>query len=71
MYILPLGLLKESGSNKYVRVISLTPPGVSSNKVLTVLIEDLVHSTVRAIDATMLDGKSCEVLTDFVNFTGY
>ena len=70
-YFLPLSLPPEKRRTiSAVRVISLTPPGVSTNQVLQYIINDLVRATTFGIDGHTPDGSPIKIFIDVVGFVG-
>ena len=68
-YMLPLNLhLRNRAGAGSVRVLSLTPPGVSSNNVFHVLIPNILRCTTEGIE--MKDFFGIEITT-FVDILGY
>lgn len=61
-YILPLNLpLKVRQSSKAVRVLALTPPGVSTNSVLEEIIPDIVEGCTQGFEAVTPDGETIQI----------
>ncbi|PXF42872.1 hypothetical protein BWQ96_07380 [Gracilariopsis chorda] len=70
-YMLPIGLPTRCRcSRSAVRIISFTPPGVSTNEVLLHIIPDLVHSGAERVDGIDAFGDPVKIFTDVVGFVG-
>lgn len=68
-YMLPLGLPPANRAGAAaVRVLGLTPPGVSTNEVLRAIIPDIIRGTTRGF--TTVDGNGREVVV-FLDVVGY
>jgi len=70
-YMLPLGLAPEDRAGYgAVRVLGLTPPGVSSNEVLRAAIPDIVQCTTTGITDTDASGNEVTIFIDVVGYIG-
>ena len=70
-YFIPLGYAPEQRrTTSAVRLISLTPPGVSTNEVLNFIVEDIIHGTIHGVDAWNPNGIKVKVFLDLVGFIG-
>ena len=70
-YFLPISLPPEARrSTSAVRIISLTPPGVSTNDVLRYIVKDLVHASVHGVNGTTPSGERIRIFVDVVGFVG-
>lgn len=70
-YFLPLSMPLESRrSTSSVRIISLTPPGVSTNEVLHYVIDDIVNATVNGIIGCTPQAQLVRIFMDVVGFVG-
>lgn len=70
--MLPLGPPpKLRRSNVSVRIVSLTPPGVSSIEMLACLLDNLVDGTVCGIDNFLPTGEICKNFLYVIVFVGY
>lgn len=61
---------EDRRSKSSVRIISLTPPEVSTNGVLNYITSDLVNAVMNGVDSTTLLGEYVEVFIDPVAFIG-
>jgi hypothetical protein len=70
-YMLPLGVSpsKRSGYGA-VRVLGLTPPGISTNVILSELIKDIVKGSTAGFESFDSDGLPITVFLDVVGFIG-
>lgn len=70
-YLLPLSLPPECRrSSSSVRVISLTPPGVSTNEVLHFIVDDIVNETVDGVIGRTPSGNVVRIFLDVAGFIG-
>jgi hypothetical protein len=70
-YMLPLGLPPESRAGApAVRVLGLTPPGVSTNEVIRAIIPDIIRGTTEGFKALDANGMEVVVFLDVVGFIG-
>ena len=70
-YMLPLGLAPEERAGYgAVRVLGLTPPGVSSNEVLRAAIPDIVQCTTAGITDIDANGNEVTIFIDIVGYIG-
>ena len=70
-YMLPLNLpLRNRSGAGSVRVLSLTPPGVSSNNVFRVLIPDILRCTTEGIRMKDFFGNEITAFVDIVGYIG-
>ena len=70
-YMLPLGLAPEERAGYgAVRVLGLTPPGVSSNEILRAVIPDIVCCTTTGITDTDANGNEVTIFIDVVGYIG-
>lgn len=68
-YFLPVS--QSSELRRYssaVRIISLTPPGVSTNDILHYIVDDLVTAASEGIDGTTPGGERVKIFVDVVGF---
>jgi hypothetical protein len=70
-YMLPLGVTprKRSGYGA-VRVLGLTPPGISTNVILSELIKDIVKGSTQGFASFDADGSPITIFLDIVGFIG-
>ena len=70
-YLAPM-VVPESGrrSVRGVRVLGLTPPGVSSNTVLLRVVEDVVQSCTEGVEISLSDGSKMVIFLDLVAYIG-
>lgn len=57
-------------SSSSVRIISSKLPGISSNHVLSFIINDVVDGTINGIDGSLPDGTPCKIFLDLAGFIG-
>lgn len=70
-YMVNLGMPPEWRNGKAtVRVVSLTPPGVSKNDILLEIIPDIVRANVFGIDGRDPSGQRIKIFLDAVAFVG-
>ncbi len=70
-YFMPLELRPEQRpTTSASRLISLTPPGVSTNDVMHFIVDDLVHGTVCGICGYTPQGQRVGIFLDVVGFIG-
>ena len=70
-YMLPLNLpLRNRAGTGSVRVLSLTPPRVSSNNVFRVLIPDILRCTTDGIEMKDFFGNEITAFVDIVGYIG-
>ena len=70
-YLVPVGLsLRRRRRTISVRLVSLTPNGVSTNMVLDAIVDDLNDSAVSGVDAVDPTGEKCVVFVNVVGFVG-
>ena len=70
-YMLPLGLSPHTTSRVgALRRLGLTPPGISTNHVLSTIIPDIVKGSTDGFDMTTADGTEFTVYLDCVGFVG-
>ena len=70
-YFMPLALRPEQRrTTSASRLISLTPPGVSTNDVMHFIVDDLVHGTVCGIWGYTPQGQRVRIFLDVVGFIG-
>jgi hypothetical protein len=70
-YMLPLGVtpVKRSGYGA-VRVSGLTPPGISTNLILSELIKDIVKGSTQGFASFDADGSPITIFLDIVGLIG-
>ena len=69
VYLLPVGMsLKARSSRTAVHVISLTPPGVSTNEVMLDIIPDIVKGAKDGVVGTMPCGRQITIFLDIVGY---
>ena len=69
VYLLPVGMsLKARSSRTAVHVISLTPPGVSTNEVILDIIPDIVKGAKDGVVGTMPCGRQVTIFLDIVGY---
>ena len=69
VYMMPLGLPQLlRRSRQSVRLISLTPPGISSNEVLLHIIPDLEDATKTGVDGMTPCGHRVKIFIDVVQY---
>lgn len=63
---------KVRRSSSFIRILSLTPPNVSSKfqAVIAFILDDLIYGTVNGIYGVLPDGKPCKIFLDIVGFIG-
>jgi hypothetical protein len=70
-YMLPLGLPPANRvGTSAIRVLGLTPPGVSTTEVLRAIIPDIIAGTADGSSTLDANGKEVGVFLDVVRFTG-
>ena len=68
-YMLPIGLpLHLRRGKNAVRVLSLAPPGVSTNDIVKELIPDIVSGTTVGFPGYTEDGEAVTIFTDVIGF---
>ena len=71
VYMLPLNLLpRDRTSRKAVRLLSLTPPGVSTSQALKIVCNDIAGSGTTGIDTFDGDGVPIKVFVQAVAYIG-
>lgn len=69
LYMLPLNLpFAARSSRKAVRILALTPPGVSTNDVIHALLPDIVRMATKGITVLDADGNSIRLFLDILAF---
>jgi hypothetical protein len=70
-YMLPLGVppVSRAGCGA-VRILGLTPPGVSTNEVLAEIIPDILQGTTEGFELTDANGERVTAFLDVVGFVG-
>ena len=70
-YMLPIGLPHtQRTARTATRLIGLTPPGVSSRKLLLHIIPNLLRATTEGIEGQTSDGRSVKIFIDVLGFLG-
>lgn len=70
-YMLPLGLPPgDRNSRASVRILGLTPPGVSTNKIILEIVPDLVCGVVDGFGVMTPSGERVKAFLDVVGFIG-
>ena len=70
-YLLPLSIPSWSRFGmESIRVLSLTPPGVSTNDAITAITSDIVESSADGIGVDMPDGSRITLFIDLVGYIG-
>ena len=69
VYMIPLGLPPAARrSREAVRLIALTPPGISSNEVLLHIIPDIVNATKNGVEGLCPCGHKVQIFVDAVQY---
>ena len=70
-YMVPLNLSPcDRRRRSAVRVISVTPPGVSTNQVLHAIIPDLVKGSTEGVQGLLPNGEKVRIFIDVLGFIG-
>lgn len=71
LYMTPCGLHQRSRrSQSSIRVLSLTPSGVSTNSVIDHLLDDIVSGSVEGVECVDAFGQQVRVFVDMLGFLG-
>ena len=70
-YLLPLSISPQMRSGvRSIRILGLTPPGVSSNEAVKAITADIVQCSSEGIDVPMPDGNSITLFLDVAGYVG-
>ena len=58
--------VERSRNTSSVRIISLTPPGVSTNDVLHFIVPDLVHVRTKGVNGHSPNGTKLRIVVDAI-----